>query len=132
MTFQNGNYYEITVKMAEQTSSTVEWIFSEMSGENPMLFMGYTYKDVTLSGEGDLRFDRGRLNAMDGLTFTAPTGKHFKKIVIIATGMANISGTGWTNGNHNLTSTWTGDAESVTIDADSMADGVTSIVFTLE
>ena len=131
VTFQNGKYYEITVKMAEQTASTVEWIFSEMSG-HPDLYMGYTYKDVTLSGEGDLNFDHGMLYAMGNLTFTAPTNKHFKSIVITATGMADIRG--WTNGGEpgNLTSTWTGDASTVTIDANSMADGVTSIVFTLE
>lgn len=132
VTFQNGKYYEITVKMTEQTASTVEWIFSEMSGENPRLFRGYTYKGVTLSGDGDLNFDRGSLNAMDDLTFTNTLGKHFKSIVINTTQMADISGTGWTNGNHYQTSTWTGDASSVTIDANSMADEITSIVFTLE
>lgn len=129
--FQNGKYYEITVKMTEQTASTVTWNFSEMSG-HPDLYMGYTYKDVTLSGEGDLNFDHGMLYAMGNLTFTAPTNKHFKSIVITATGMANISGTGWTNGGGpgNRTSTWTGDASSVSFTG--MGDGVTSIVFTLE
>ena len=130
VTFQNGKYYEITVKMTEQTASTVTWNFSEMSG-HPDLYMGYTYNGVTLSGEmGDLRFDRGSLDAMEGLTFTNTLGKHFKKIVITATGMANISG--WTNGYDydNETSTWTGDASSVTFTGN--ADGVTSIVFTLE
>ena len=128
VTFQNGKYYEITVKMTEQTASTVEWIFSEMSG-HPDLFMGYTYKDVTLSGEGDLNFDHGELYAMGDLTFTAPSGKHFKKIVITATGHANISG--WTNDyDVNLTSTWTGDASSVSFTGS--AGDVTSIVFTLE
>ena len=128
--FQNGKYYTVTVKMAEQASSTVEWILSEMSGY-PDLYMGYTYKGVTLSGEmGDLRFDRGSLYAMGGLTFTNTLGKHFKKIVITATRMADIDG--WTNGYDydNETSTWTGDASSVTFTGN--ADGVTSIVFTLE
>ena len=129
VTFQNGKYYEITVKMTEQAASTVEWIFSEMS-EYPDLYMGYTYKDVTLSGNGDLDFDHGSLYAMGDLTFTAPSGKHFKSIVITATGMADIRGTGWTNDYGNCTSTWTGDASSVTFSG--MADGVTSIVFTLE
>jgi len=118
--------------MTEQAASTVEWIFSEMSGEHPMLYMGYTYKGVTLSGEnGDLNINHGSLDAYgSGLTFTAPTGKHFKKIVITATGMADIDG--WTNymGPDNCTSTWTGDASSVSFSG--MADGVTSIVFTLE
>ena len=129
VTFQNGKYYEITVKMTEQTASTVEWIFSEMSG-HPMLDMGYTYKEVTLSGDGDLVFNHGMLMAMGNLTFTAPSGKHFKSIVINATGFADIDG--WTNNREsgNSTSTWTGDASSVTFSG--MADGVTSIVFTLE
>ena len=86
---------------------------------------------VTLSGMGDLDFDDGQLDANgSGLTFTAPTGKHFKSIVITATQMANISG--WTNGGEpdNWTSTWTGDASSVSFTGDT--DGVTSIVFTLE
>ena len=131
VTFQNGKYYEITVKMTEQTASTVEWIFSEMSG-HPDLDRGYTYKDVTLSGNGELNFDHGNLYAMGDLTFTAPSGKHFKKIVITATGMADIRGTGWTNGREpgNSTSTWTGDASSVSFSG--MTDGATSIVFTLE
>ena len=129
VTFQNGKYYTVTVKMAEQTASTVTWNFSEMSG-SPDLYMGYTNNGVTLSGEGDLNFDYGNLYAMGDLTFTAPSGKHFKKIVITATGMANISG--WTNGGEpgNWTSTWTGDASSVSFTG--MGDGVTSIVFTLE
>jgi hypothetical protein len=130
--FQNGKYYEITVKMTEQTASTVTWNFSEMS-RRPDLYMGYTYNGVTLSGEmGDLRFDRGSLDAMEGLTFTNTLGKHFKKIVITATGMAGIRGTGWTNGGEpgNSTSTWTGDASSVSFTG--TAYGVTSIVFTLE
>ena len=86
---------------------------------------------VTLSGMGDLDFDDGQLDANgSGLTFTAPTGKHFKKIVITATGIADIDG--WTNGGEpgNWTSTWTGDASSVSFSG--MGDGVTSIVFTLE
>ena len=128
--FQNGKYYTVTVKMAEQAASTVTWNFSEMSGY-PDLYMGYTYKDVTLSGEGDVNFNYGSLSSMgSGLTFTNTLGKHFKKIVITATGMADISG--WTNGYDydNETSTWTGDASSVTFTGN--ADGVTSIVFTLE
>ena len=132
VTFQNGKYYEITVKMAEQTASTVEWIFSEMTSEHADLYEGYTYKGVTLTGEGDLRFDRGSLMSMGDLTFTNTLGKHFKSIVINATMMANISGTGWTNGGDpgNWTSTWTGDASSVSFTGS--ADEVTSIVFTLE
>jgi hypothetical protein len=131
-TFQNGKYYEITVKMAEQTASNVEWIISEMRSEHADLDEGYTYKGVTLQGEGDLNFNNGSLMAMGNLTFTNTLGKNFKSIVINTTQMADISGTGWTNNYGNGTSTWTGNASSVTIDADSMADRITSIVFTLE
>ena len=132
VTFQNGKYYEITVKMTEQTASTVTWNFSEMSEEHAELYDGgYTYKDVTLSGEGNLDFSQGMLYAMGDLTFTNTLGKHFKSIVITAR-FANISG--WTSGGEpdNWTYTWTGDAPSITIGANSMAEEVTSIVFTLE
>ena len=117
------------VTMTKKTASTVTWNFSEMSG-HPDLFMGYTYKDVTLSGNGDLNINNGSLMSIGNLTFTAPAGKHFKSIVITATVMANIDG--WTNGhgNGNWTSTWTGDASSVSFTGS--ANGVTSIVFTLE
>ena len=91
--------------------------------------MGYNYKDVTLSGEGFLDLDHGRLEVYGDLTFTNTLGKNFKSIVITA-GYADISGSGWTNDYGNGTSTWTGNAPSVTISG--MADGVTSIVFTLE
>ena len=131
VTFQNGKYYEITVKMTEQTASTVTWNVSGLSGPAD-LDMGYTNNGVTLSGMGDLNFDNGNLMAMGNLTFTNTLGKHFKSIVINTTHMADISGTGWTNNYGNGTSTWTGDASTVTIDAYSMADEVTSIVFTLE
>ena len=135
VTFQNGQYYEITVKMTEQAASTVTWDFSEMSKSegHPDLDMGYTYKDVTLSGEGNLNFDDGLLEVYGGLTFTAPSKKHFKSIVITATNYADISG--WTNDydndNDTYTSTWTGDASSVTFSSGN-GYGVTSIVFTLE
>ena len=128
--FVNGQYYTVTVKMTEQAASTVTWDFSGMSGHAD-LDMGYTNNGVTLSGNGDLNFDYGQLMSMGDLTFTAPAGNHFKKIVITATGHADISG--WTNGDDdygNETSTWTGDASSVSFNGD--ANGVTSIVFTLE
>ena len=127
------NGVDITSSLTNATpvKTTITWNFSEMSG-HPDLYMGYTYNGVTLSGSGDLNFDHGNLEAMGDLTFTAPAGKHFKKIVITATQMANISGSGWTNGGDpdNWTSTWTGDASSVSFNG--YADGVTSIVFTLE
>ena len=111
---------EVTIAAAE---TTVTWNFSEMSGPTD-LYGGYTYKDVTLSGAGDLDLDYGMLVPYSGsFTFTAPAGKHFKKIVINAT-KTNISGDGWSGG------TWTGDASSVNFSGS--ADEITSIVFTLE
>ena len=119
------------VVKAAAPATTITWNFSEMSGHY-MLNMGYTNNGVTLSGEGELLFGSGILAAMGSCTFTAPTGKHFKSIVITATQLANINGSGWTNGGDlgNYTSTWTGDASSVSFSG--MADRVTSIVFTLE
>ena len=128
--FLNGKYYEITVKMTEQAAYTVTWDFSGMSG-NHDLYMGYTYKDVTLSGDsGELDLDGGSLSAYASCTFTNTLGKNFKKIVITATDYADIDG--WTSnyGPDNRTSTWTGDASSVSFTGS--AGGVTSIVFTLE
>ena len=131
MKFENGQYYTVTVKMTEKTASTVTWDFSEMSGLHYLDMDPYT-NDVTLSGNGVLDFDMDSLEAIGDCTFTAPTGKKFKKIVINATDMANIIGSGWTNGEEpdNCTSTWTGDASSVSFTGS--ANGVTSIVFTLE
>ena len=129
VTFQNGKYYEITVKMTEQAASTVEWIFSEMSEEQPNLVMGYNYKGVTLSGNANLDFENGMLEVYGGLTFTNTLGKNFKSIVITAN-YPNISGSGWTNDYGNGTSTWTGNASKVTFSGN--AYEITSIVFTLE
>lgn len=129
VTFENGKYYAITVKMTEQAASTVTWKFSEMSEEHADLEGDYTYKEVTLSGNGSLDFENGMLEAYGVLTFTAPSGKNFKSIVI-TTPYPNISGSGWTN--DNGTSTWTGNASKVTIGAGSNVYEITSIVFTLE
>lgn len=129
VTFQNGKYYEITVKMTEQAASTVTWNFSEMSEEHANLEGDYTYKDVTLSGNGSLDFENGMLEAYGGLTFTNTLGKNFKSIVITAN-YPNISGSGWTN-DYGI-STWTGNASKVTIGTGSNAYEITSIVFTLE
>lgn len=131
VTFQNGKYYEITVKMTEQAASTVTWNFSEMSEEHADLEGDYTYKDVTLSGNGALDFENGMLEVYGGLTFTNTLGKNFKSIVI-TTPNPNIIGSGWTNDYGNGTSTWTGNASKVTIGTGSNAYEVTSIVFTLE
>ena len=124
---ERGKIYNIT----RVKPTAVEWIFSEMSGHPDLHHGGYPYKGVTLSGEGDLDLGHGMLYAMGDLTFTNTLGKNFKSIVITATGMNEISGTGWTRGGDpgNWTSTWTGDASSVTFSG--MADRVTSITFLL-
>lgn len=124
---ERGKIYNIT----RVKPTAVEWIFSEMSGHPDLHHGGYPYKGVTLSGEGHLDLGHGMLDALDGLTFTNTLGKNFKSIVITATGMNEISGTGWTRGGDpgNWTSTWTGDASSVTFSG--MADRVTSITFLL-
>ena len=111
------------------TAETVTWNFLELSGSY-ILNQGYTNNDngVTLQGMGDVNFDMGSLNANGECTFTAPTGKKFTKIVINATQNANIID--WTNGGGpgNFTSTWIGDAPSVSFSGS--ASGITSIVFT--
>ena len=104
----------------------VVWKFSEMSG--PVnLSTGYTHEGVTLQGDGSLNLDNGEISVSSGnLTFTAPTGKVFKKIVSNAEyGMADIMGDGW---NHN---TWTGSSATVSFDF-AMADGIISIIFLTE
>lgn len=102
----------------------VVWKFSEMSGPVD-LNSGYPYKGVTLQGDGSMDLANGEIRVNSNLTFTAPTGKVFKKIVINAEyGMADIMGDGWS---HN---TWTGSSASVTMN-DAMTDGITSIVFIL-
>lgn len=124
---ERGKIYNIT----RVKPTAVEWIFSEMSGHPDLHHGGYPYKGVTLSGEGHLDLGHGMLDALGDLTFTNTLGKNFKSIVITATGMNEISGTGWTRGGDpgNLTSTWTGDASSVTFSG--MAAGITSITFLL-
>jgi hypothetical protein len=124
VTFSAGKYYQSNIKMTEKVAYTVEWIFSEMTGD-VYLDMGYTYKDVTLSGDGILDLDEDNLETSDpGLTFTAPIGKNFKSIVINAN-ETYIIGDGWS------LDTWTGYAPSVSFTGN-YAYNITSIVFTLE
>ena len=104
----------------------VVWKFSEMSG--PVnLSTGYTHEGVTLQGNGSMDLARGEITVSSGnLTFTAPTGKVFKKIVINAEyGMADIMGDGWSE------NTWTGSSATASFDF-AMTDGITSIIFLTE
>ena len=103
----------------------VVWKFSEMSG--PVnLNSGYTYKGVTLQGDGSLNLASGEISVSSGnLTFTAPAGKVFKKIVINAEYGADIMGDGWEE------NTWTGSSATASFNF-AMADGITSIVFLTE
>ena len=115
-----GKIYNIT----RAKPSAVVWNLSDAAFSGYVrLSSGFTYKGVTLQGDGDL--SSGSLYPMgDGLTFTNTLGKKFKSIVISTDGMANLSGVGWSGG------TWTGDATSVTMTG-GMADGITSITFLL-
>ncbi len=103
----------------------VVWKFSEMSG--PVnLSTGYTHEGVTLQGDGSMDLASGEIRVNSNLTFTAPAGKVFKKIVINAEyGMADIMGDGWSE------NTWTGSSATVSFNF-AMADGITSITFLLE
>ena len=117
---EKGKIYNIT----RVKPDGVVWKFSEMSG--PVnLSTGYTHEGVTLQGSGSLDLARGEITVDSGLTFTAPTGKVFKKIVINADGMADIMGAGW-SGN-----TWTGSSATVSFDI-AMTNGITSIFFLTE
>ena len=126
-TLSAGKIYNIS--RAKPNISVITWNFSEMSGSANVM-SGYTHQGVTLQGMGNLNLDRGNLMIMGDLTFTAPTGKKFTSIVINASMRCNIDG--WTMGGSpgNLTSTWTGNASSVTMSSGN-ADGISSIVFTL-
>ena len=125
-TLSAGKIYNIS--RAKPNISVITWNFSEMSGFADVM-SGYTHQGVTLQGMGELNLDRGSLMIMSDLTFTAPTGKKFTSIVINAS-MGTIPG--WTMGVSpgNRTFTWTGNASSVTMSS-GMADGISSIVFTL-
>ena len=104
----------------------VVWKFSEMSG--PVnLSTGYTHEGVTLQGNGSMDLESGEIRVSSGnLTFTAPTGKVFKKIVINAEyGMADIEGDGWSR------DTWTGSSATASFNF-AMTDGITSILFIFE
>ena len=88
------------------------------------MYGGFTHEGVTLQGD-DYLYDGELTVNMEGLTFTNTLSKKFKSIVIPTEYGADIKGDGWSDG------TWTGDAESVTMDANSNASGITSITFLL-
>lgn len=120
-TITKGKIYNIT----RVKPDGVIWKFSEMSG--PVnLSTGYTHEGVTLQGYGSLDLDNGVIDVSSGnLTFTAPTGKVFKKIVINEEyGMADIMGDGWSE------NTWTGSSATASFDY-AYTDGITSIIFLL-
>ena len=125
------NGTEISLTPAGAETADVTWDFSELSGRANLDMEGYTNNGVTLQGTGNLDFEMNMLDAAGGCTFTAPTGKNFKKIVINATGSANIRD--WTNSGDpgNITSTWTGNA-SHTVSFSGSASDISSIEFYLE
>ena len=117
---EKGKIYNIT----RVKPDGVIWKFSEMSG--PVnLSTGYTHEGVTLQGSGSMDLASGEISVFGDLTFTAPTGKVFKKIVINEEyGIADIMGDGWSE------NTWTGSSATASFDF-AMTDGITSIIFLL-
>ena len=132
ITFTNGQYYEITVKMTKYVptpvATTVTWNFSEIGGSTD-LSVPFTRDDIVLScdGYGNLDFAGGSLYAHGNITFSNTLGKNFTSIVINSSWYVDISGFNNQEGKY----TWTGNASSITF-SEPDAEGITSIVFTLE
>ena len=159
VTFANGSYYDITVKMAE----TVTWNSSNCS--SMYIFGGdSSYDNTTIAGiklKCNAETGDASWNSMEegisfaaqvtgGFTFTAPTGKKFSKIEMTANETGDwrdaiyngILGTGWPSGYDAMSYFdsskkifWTGDASTVGLltDADSFfGPAITSIVFYLK
>lgn len=130
------NGTDITSTLTDATpaasSNTVTWDFSELSGYTALSGEGYENGGVTLQGEGNLNFNDCNLQADGTCTFTAPSGKKFTSIVITvdsdAGGYVDIDGFDfdWS------TATWSGSDTSVSFSEGNSAEGITSIVFTLE
>lgn len=123
VTFAGGKYYQSTLKMQEGT--TVMWYPPLMGSDPIMLGVGYTYNGVTLTGSGMMMMMGGMdLSNIGDCTFTAPSGKNFKSIVISG-GLNGFSGTGWSKEGSlgEQTGTWTGTpATSVGFNVDGMAN----------
>ena len=154
--FQNGKYYEITVKMTEQTASTVTWEGSTLNDVFVRSGMAFTAGDITLSvgsssqnkAVGTPNYIAFTCNDARGFTFTAPSGKKFTKIemtpydqnsTLSFWNKANDPGigTGWSSAeeiDQTGKVTWKGEASSVDMlnDVDSGQFKVSKIVFTLE
>ena len=129
----NGVDITSTLTDATPAASTVTWDFSQLSGYTALSGEGYENGGVTLQGSGNLNFDDCNLQADGTCTFTAPSGKKFTSIVITVNpdaGYVDISGFNydyWSG-----TATWSGSSPSVSLSEWNSADGITSIVFTLE
>ena len=150
--FQNGKYYEITVKMAEPAApaeTTVTWTSSDMTSNFYAQFDGWTYNNthqgitVTASGDAQGGWSQNHINVNEGsgtITFTSSVG-NIKSIVISANNI-NINEmnvpTGWTINapwDDPRTLSWSGTA-TATVNLP-LADGeniseISTIVFTLE
>ena len=130
-----GKFYSLALNMVQQGSepsgdNTVTWDFSQLS-DSPDLFTGYENGGVTLQGEGSLFIDNGNGILTGNCTFTAPSGKKFTSIVITVNpggGFIDIPGFDFDG---FATATWSGSSTSVSF-SEANADGITSIVFTLE
>ena len=155
--FQNGNYYEITVKMAEQAGqTTVTWEGSTLNDVFVKSGMAFTAGDITLSvgsssqnkAVGTPNYIAFTCNDASGFTFTAPSGKKFTKIEMTPYDQNNLLsfwitaydpgiGTGWSSAeeiDQTGKVTWTGEAQSVDVlnGVDSGQYKVSQIVFSLE
>ena len=143
VTFQNGKYYEITVKMAP-AANAVTWTASDMSGLyvplNGVFTLNNTIKGITVTaaegGEGQW-YGTSFQGESGTLTFTSSVG-NIKSIVISAENVGcSDSPTGWTVNYYDnpATLSWSG-TPSNTVDlpigSDLNVHNISSIVFTLE
>ena len=151
VTFENGKYYAITLKMAP----TIIWNNSNIGDINVYsTHISYTKEGIELKSNGTInqaQWSTGSSGsgiefialASGGFTFTAPTGKNFKKIEMTVTASYDWShaasnnklGTDWSFSYQTNKVTWTGNASTVDLlsDTDDFkgAGYVSSIVFTL-
>lgn len=126
-----GKVYNINRSVAPApAATTVTWNFSAIGGSTD--FSGpFTRDGIVLScdGYGNLDFASGSLSARGDLTLSNTLGKNFTSIVINSSVYVDLSGFDFRPGEGKAT--WTGNASSITF-SEPDAEGITSIVFTLE
>ena len=144
VTFQNGKYYEITVKM----TSIVTWTASDMTGQHLSIDFSNgdarnnTIKGITVNGSGGTGYwSENNIFVSGGsatITFTSSVGK-IKSIVITAKDILLYdTSAGWTQNyswEEPRTLSWSGTAsETVTLSLGELdhIDQISQIVFNLE